>query len=437
MAERGWRRNPTVILGALTTLNGLNYLDRYVVAATLTLILEDFKLSDSQGGLLQSMFIVTYALACPVAGWLGDRGNRMWLAAAGIFVWSLATVGSGLAPTYAMLLLARAMTGVGEAGYGVVTPALLSDCYPPPRRPAVLGIFYAAIPVGSALGYVVGGVIGQAHGWRQAFFVAGAPGIALALLLLLLVEPRRGTLDATPAPAPTAVSSRGVIRLLWSRKSYGVNTTAQIIYTFAMGGLATWAPAYFVRERGIPLAVAASTFGLLLVVAGFLGTLIGGSLAQRLARRWPDAAFRLSGWSLTLSIVFTLFAILSPHPVIFWPAMFVMLLLLFINVGPLNAALANVLPAALRARGFALTTMLMHLLGDAISPWLIGNASDQFGLKIPVLVTGCLLSVSGLVLLIGRRTLEHDLLAMQGAPGAAPLGIGGPETQNPRGPAGA
>ncbi len=192
-----------------------------------------------------------------------------------------------------------------------------------------------------------------------------------------------------------------------------------------MGGLATWAPAYFVRERGIPLGVATSTFGGLLVVAGFLGTLIGGRLAQRLARRSPGADFVLSGWSLTASIVFTLFAILSPQPLVFWPAMFVMLLLLFINIGPLNAAMANVLPAALRARGFALTTMLMHLLGDAVSPWLIGVASDAVGLKLPVLITGCLLSLSGLVLLVGRHTLVRDLEAMGAAPGAAASPMGG------------
>jgi len=422
MAGSTWRSRPGLILGALTALNGLNYLDRYVAAATLTLILADLKISDSQGGLLQSMFIVTYALACPVAGWLGDRGSRMRLAAAGIFIWSLATVGSGLATSYALLLLARAVTGIGEAGYGVVTPALLSDCYPAARRAAVLGIFYAAIPVGSALGYIVGGLVGEAYGWQAAFFVAGAPGVALAFLLLLLTEPARGTLDAAPAAGPAPDAS---VRSLLRRKSYVVNTAAQIIYTFAMGGLATWAPAYFVRERGIPLGVATSTFGGLLVVAGFLGTLIGGRLAQRLARRSPGADFVLSGWSLTASIVFTLFAILSPQPLVFWPAMFVMLLLLFINIGPLNAAMANVLPAALRARGFALTTMLMHLLGDAVSPWLIGVASDAVGLKLPVLITGCLLSLSGLVLLVGRHTLVRDLEAMGAAPGAAASPMGG------------
>jgi MFS transporter, Spinster family, sphingosine-1-phosphate transporter len=425
VAGSDWRRSPAVILGALTALNGLNYLDRYVAAATLTLILPDLGISDAQGGLLQSIFIVTYALACPLAGSLGDRVNRMHLAATGIFIWSLATVGSGLATTYALLIVARALTGVGEAGYGVVTPPLLSDCYPPDRRARVLGIFYAAIPVGSALGYIVGGVIGEHYGWRNAFFVAGAPGIALAFVLLLLVEPRRGALDA--APARPASASSASMRTLFARKSYTVNTAAQIIYTFAMGGLATWAPAYFVRERGISLAVASTTFGLLLVIAGFLGTLIGGRLAQTLARRWPGADFVLSGWSLTISIVFTLFAILSPTPMVFWPAMFAMLLLLFVNIGPLNAAMANVLPAEVRARGFALTTMLIHLLGDAISPWLIGVASDRIGLKIPVLVTGCLLAAAGLVLLFGRKTLEHDLRAMQGAPadGAPAIGAHG------------
>lgn len=418
MARNGWRRSPTVILSALTALNGLNYLDRYVAAATLTLILADLRISDSQGGLLQSIFIVTYALACPVAGMLGDRVNRMWLAAAGIFVWSLATVGSGLATTYAMLVLARALTGVGEAGYGVVTPPLLSDCYPPERRARAMAIFYAAIPVGSALGYIVGGVIGQHYGWRNAFFVAGAPGVILAFFLLLLAEPRRGAQDAVAA-GPVGGPAR-FVQALGPRKSYWVNTASQIIYTFAMGGLATWAPAYFVRERGIPLAVATTTFGMLLVVAGFLGTLIGGRLALILARRWPGADFVLSGWSLTISIVFTLFAILSPTPAVFWPAMFVMLLLLFINIGPLNAAMANVLPPEVRARGFALTTMLIHLLGDAISPWLIGEASDRIGLKIPVLVTGCLLAASGLVLLAGRKTLVEDLRAMGGRPAEGP-----------------
>ena len=400
---------PGVVLAVLTGLNGLNYLDRYVAAATLPLILADLALSDTAGGLLQSAFIITYSLACPVAGWLGDRQPRMRLAAAGVFVWSLATVASGLAPTYALLLVARAVIGVGEASYAVVTPSLLSDCYPSDRRARVLGIFYAAIPVGTAVGYVLGGLVGEAFGWRAAFFVAGAPGALLAFLLTRLPEPQRGALDPPSAGNAAPLGIGASLRALAARRSYVVNTAAQVIYTFAMGGLATWMPTYFVRERGIPLGTAASTFGLLLVVAGFAGTLVGGRLSDVFTKRAPSAHFTLSGATLVASVAFTLPAILAPSPAIFWPAIFVTLFLLFMNIGPLNAAMANVLPADLRARGFAVTTMVMHLLGDAASPWLIGVASDRVGLTVPVLVTGCTLGVAGLVLLVGRGSLAADM----------------------------
>ena len=413
MSGSRWSRSPGVILGSLTTLNALNYVDRYVAAATLPLILADLAISDAQGGLLQSLFIVAYSLACGPAGWLGDVGKRLRLVAGGVFVWSVATVASGLAPTYGWLLLARAVIGIGEASYAVVTPSLLSDCYPAERRARMLGIFYAAIPIGTALGYIVGGVIGAAHGWRAAFFVAGAPGAALAFLLLFLTEPERGAQD-TAHGAATPLGLTPSLRALVSRRSYVVNTAAQIIYTFSMGGLATWMPTYFVRERGIPLGTASTTFGLLLVVAGFAGTLLGGRISSAVARRYPGADFIVSGWSLAASIVFTCFAILAPQPAVFWPAMFVTLLLVFVNIGPLNAAMANVLTAELRARGFAVTTLLMHLLGDAASPWLIGEVSDQIGLLAPVLVTGCLLAAAGAILLAGRATLEADLNAAKG-----------------------
>src|SRR5262250_2194221 len=408
MAARDWPASPRVILGSLTTLNLLNYLDRYVSAATLPLILTDLAITDAQGGLLQSLFIIAYALACGPAGWLGDSGRRLRLVASGVFVWSVATVASGLAPTYGWLLLARAVIGIGEASYAVVTPSILSDCYPAERRAPVLGIFYAAMPIGAALGYIVGGLVGSSHGWRAAFFVAGVPGALLVFLLLFLTEPARGSQDRTHA-AVTSLGLPASLRALASRRSYLVNTAAQIIYTFSMGGLATWMPTYFLREREIPLASASATFGLLLVVAGFAGTLLGGRLSALVARRRPGADFIVSGWSLVASIFFTLFAVLAPQPAVFWPAMFVTLLLVFINIGPLNAAMSNILPAELRGRGFAVTGLLIHLLGDAVSPWLIGVFSDLIGLRVPVLVTGCLLGAAGAVLLAGRSTLVTDL----------------------------
>ncbi len=415
-------------LTVLTGLNVLNYVDRYVGAAILPLILASLSLSDTKGGLLQSVFIITYSLVSPLAGWLGDRCARLPLATAGVLVWSVATVASGLAPTYALLLLARAVIGVGEASYAVVTPSFLSDLYPPERRGRALAIFYAAIPAGTALGYVLGGAVGSMFGWRAAFFIAGAPGALLGLTLLFLSEPPRGAFDTSETPA-TPLAFVASLRALFARRSYIFNMAAQIIYTFAMGGLATWMPTYFVRERHIPLATATSTFGLLLVVAGFGGTLLGGQLGDRLAARFRGAQFAVSGWGLVVSLLFTIPAVLSPTPVFFWPSMFVTLVLLFLNIGPLNAAMANVLPPDLRARGFALTTMVIHLLGDAASPWLIGVVSDRVGLTAPVLATGVLLAASGVILLAGRAALERDLQAT-----AERTGVRGPQQAAASGP---
>jgi MFS family permease len=400
-------------LAVLTGLNLLNYIDRFIPSAVLPSIIATLHIKDGQAGSLQTLFILTYSVISPVAGWLGDRNPRFRLAALGVFVWSAATVGSGLAPTFLALVLARSMIGVGEASYSVVTPSLLSDFYPPDQRARVLAIFYAAIPVGSALGYVLGGAIESVWGWRWAFFVAGAPGAVLAAILLFLREPPRGQFDP-PAKKEhldkaSVAHSLGELR---ARPSYIFNTIAQTIYTFAIGGLAGWMPTYFVRERHLPLKTADLTFGGVLLLAGFAGTLLGGRLGDRIARSRPDGYFVMSGGALVLSLPFTLLGVLSPTPAIFWPAMFVTLLLLFLNTGPLNAAMANVLPANLRGFGFALYTMSIHLFGDAASPWLIGLASDRVGLKWPVLVTGMMLGVAGVVLLIGRRSLARDLEAI-------------------------
>ena len=409
--------SPRAALAILTGLNFLNYVDRFIPAAVMPSIIAALHLKDSQAGSLSTLFILSYSLVSPVAGWLADRKPRFQLAALGVFIWSLATFGSGLALTFLALVVARALTGVGEASYVVITPSLVSDYYRPARRGRALAIFYAAIPVGSALGYVLGGAINARFGWRWAFFLAGAPGAALALTLLFLRDPPRGALDVAegPAPVPGAAaalpavlpppSSGALLRI----PSFLFNTAAQIIYTFVVGGLATWMPTYFVRVRHLPLASADLMFGGVLAAAGLVGTLIGGRLGDRMAARHPSGHFLLAGASLLLSVPFAVAGIVAPSPAIFWPAMFVALTLLFLNTGPLNAAMANVLPAQLRGWGFAMNTMAIHLLGDAASPTVIGFASDRMGLKLPVLVTVTLPFLAGLVLLAGRSALTRDL----------------------------
>ena len=401
--------SPRTALAVLTGLNFLNYLDRYIPAAVLKPMSAELHMSGAKAGSLQFAFILTFAVISPLFGWLGDRRTRFSLAAIGVFIWSAATFASGLATSYPLLLLARGLTAVGEASYTVVTPSLISDYFPADRRGRALALFYAAIPIGSAVGFVVGGTVDAHWGWRAAFYVAGAPGAALGAVLLMFRDPVRGTFDAVKAHVARPV--RETLEALRDRRSYVFNTVGQIIYTFTVGGLGFWMPTYFVEVRHLTNEAATSSFGLVLVLAGFGGTLIGGLGGDTLARRRPDGHFTLSGGAFVASLPFTLLAVLHPSPAIFWPAMFMTLLLFFINTGPLTAAMANVLPAELRASGIALNTAAIHVLGDAPSPLVIGFVKDRIGLAPPVLVTGLLVVVAGLVLLAGRAALRRDLQA--------------------------
>ena len=397
-------------LAVLTSLNLLNYVDRYLASGMLPKIAADLHLKDADSGLLFTVLILTYASVSPLAGWLGDRRARLPIAAVGVLVWSVATFGSGLAPSLAVFLTMRALVGVGEASYAVVTPPVLSDYYPASQRPRALSVFYAAIPLGSAVGFALGGVLGQHLGWRPAFFIAGGPGALLAMSLFFLKDPPRGANDAaSTAPAAKLSISEG-LALMFSRPSFIYNNAAQAIYTFSLGGLAVFMPTFLQRERHLPLDKTGVLFGGILCLAGFAGTLVGGRLNERLATRTRTAAFDLSGYGLIASLPFTALAILSPRPAIFWPSIGVTLFLIFLSIGPLNAAIANVLPAAVRSQGFAVNVLSIHLLGDAISPYFIGLASDSFGgLKWPLFGAGALLVLAGLVLLAARRTLERDL----------------------------
>src|SRR5664279_3184342 len=311
---------PATTLSVLTGINALNYLDRFLLSPLLPLIIVGLRLSDGQAGSLQSAFILVYAVICPVAGWLGDRMSRLRVAALGVVLWSIATFVSGLAPTFAWLLLARALVGIGEATYSVITPSLLADHYPPKRRARALSIFYAAMPFGIFLGYLLGGQIGAHYGWRPAFFIAGGPGLLCALALFLLRDPPRGRFDGQENPEKK-LPLAAFLRVLRQRPSYFHNVAAQTIFSFTMGGLGVWMPTYFVRERHLGVAQASTIFGALLLGTGFVGTLLGGPVSDRLAQKYRGAHFTFSGLTLLAALPFTALAVLSPSPAIYWPAM--------------------------------------------------------------------------------------------------------------------
>jgi len=233
----------------------------------------ELHLSDTQLGSLMTGFLMVYMLAAPLFGRLGDTRSRNRLLAVGVAIWSVATGLAGLARNYAGLFAARAAVGIGEAAYGTISPALLADYFPRQERGRVFAVFFAAIPIGSALGYIVGGLVDRYFGWRQAFFVAGVPGLVLAAFAWRLYDPPRGSQDsAEEVPR----STRGAYHTLIRNRPYLLTILGYAAYTFAIGALAFWTPTFLERVRGIPKAHATVQFGAVVVVTGFVGTYLGG-----------------------------------------------------------------------------------------------------------------------------------------------------------------
>jgi MFS transporter, Spinster family, sphingosine-1-phosphate transporter len=386
--QKSWLSSAGFGLGVLSFINLFSYLDRYVVSALIeSLKHANLGLSDANLGSLMSGFLVVYTLTAPIFGALGDRRSRPRLIALGVACWSFATALSGFAGSYLTLLAARASVGIGEAAYVTIAPSLLSDYFPVRQRGRVMAIFFCAIPVGSALGYVVGGLIDKHYGWRMAFFVAGGPGLLLAALCLLLRDPPRGAQDGT-GPAATGPNTLSNVRKdTWAaygrlvhNKPYVLTILGYAAYTFAVGGLAVWMPAFLERVRGIPRSEATVSFGAIVVITGFIGTFVGGWLGDYCAKYSRQAYLWLSAIATLIAAPFAWMALTTESHTLYLTCMVTAQLCLFLSTGPINAAIINLVLATERATAIALGVFAIHLFGDALSPPLIGALSDHFSL---------------------------------------------------------
>ena len=401
-----------VALTVLASINLLNYLDRYVVSA----LLPDLKrapmhLDDFQLGTLMSGFLIVYMLAAPVFGRLGDRGSRPRPIAIGVFLWSLATGVSGLARNYAQLLAARAIVGIGEAAYGTIAPSLLADFFARRTRGRAFAVFNMAIPVGAALGYIVGGLMRQHFSWHAAFYVAGIPGVLLAVLILRLPDPQRGAQDengpgsspVTGEPAGKGGASWAVYLRLIRQRPYLLTVLGYAAYTFALGGLAFWMPTFLERVRGIPAEKASAGFGEIVVLTGFIGTFAGGWLGDYWLQYSRQAYLWMSGWITLLAVPAAYLALAAAAPAVFYPALIAAELLLFMSTGPINTAIVNLVSPAERASAVALSILAIHLLGDVLSPSIIGGLSDVSSLGAAVMIVPGAVAISAALWLLAAR----------------------------------
>jgi MFS family permease len=391
-------RTATTALFLLTALNLFNFIDRYVLPGVQPLIQHDFHIDDARAGLLTSAFFFTYMLVAPATGWLGDRLPRKPLIVAGALIWSAATLLTAFVHDYQTLLIRHAAVGIGEATFSIFAPALLADFYPEEERNRVLSIFYITIPVGGALGYLMGGELGEHFGWRMPFYVAALPGVLIALAFWLFVrEPERGGADTLKATAARA-SFSGLFR----NRAYWTATLGMAMWTFAVGGISTWLPTFLRRFAGYSIAGAGLTAGEITAIDGLLATIAGGWLAQQWIKSNHRALYLVSAWGTLLAVPFALVVFFGPAHFLL-PGAYAAEFCLFLSTGPLNAAIVNSVAAPIRATAISVNLFVIHALGDAFSPGLIGRISDVSNLRIGLAATLVSLTISGAILFFGSR----------------------------------
>ena len=379
---------PLATLVALTGLNLLDYLDRQLLAAVLPALQADLKIGDQKAGTIATAFMLGYFLTAPIFGWLGDRMSRRWLIAGGVFVWSLGTLLSGHAGGYVSLVLFRVLVGFGEASFGTISPGWIADLFPPLRRNNAITIFYFAIPVGSALGYLAGGYLAVHFGWRSAFLWAGYPGLLLAFTLFLFREPARGateTPDGKPVTTPAKVGWSGYLTLL-KIPAYVLVVAGYIAQTFAMGGFSLWAPTFLYRVHHMALDQAAFFFSASLAATGLVATLAGGFWATRWQRKTGTGYAWVLALSAALAAPAAFAAFTLSDPGLAKIALVATMFLLFLSTGPVNTLILETVPVAMRASAMAASIFAIHLFGDLGSPTFVGYLSDKWGdLRLAVL----------------------------------------------------
>jgi MFS transporter, Spinster family, sphingosine-1-phosphate transporter len=408
-----WKPGAVTSLALLLGINLFNYIDRQVLAAVEPEIRAAFfsphdPNAMAKTGSLATAFLFTYMITAPILGWLADRFSRWIIIGCAVVLWSFASGASGLAATFGILFLTRVFVGVGEGGYGPAAPTILSDLFPLATRGRVLAAFCAAIPVGSALGYVLGGAINVHLGWRWAFYLVTPPGLILGALCFWLRDPRAGA----DALVPKYVAGWSDYMTLAKTPSFVLNCFAQTAMTFVLGGIAFWMPAYL-RFRGQP-DTARIWLGVITVVAGLTSTIAGGSLGDRLRGRFPGSYFLVSGVGMLLAFPLFLAMLYAPFPAA-WYYFSGAVFFVFLNTGPSNTALANVAIPAVRATAFAVNIFIIHALGDAISPPVIGAVAGHWNMNIGFFLVSAMMLVSGFIWLAGMKSLPADTAAVENA----------------------
>jgi MFS transporter, Spinster family, sphingosine-1-phosphate transporter len=388
----------TTALILLTALNFVNYIDRYILPGVQEQVKSEFRITDEQIGSLTLWFMLAYMLTSPITGWLGDRFPRKPMIVIAALFWSGINFLTATVHSYDSLNIRHAALGVGEASFGIFAPAILSDFYPEGQRNRVLTIFNVAIPVGAALGYLVGGTVGERFGWRMSFIVSAIPGAIIALLILFFMkEPARGASQQDKAKL-----EKGTVLSLLKNKAYLASILGYAAVTFSLGGISWWMPSFLQRIGGHTQSSAAFLMGAITVVTGLGGTITGGIIAQRWSRTTSKALYFVPAISAALAVPPALVCFFGPKSLTI-PSLAIAIFLIFLGTGPVNAATVNAVRPEIRATALAGQLFIIHALGDAISPRVIGAVSDRSNLNLGLGSTLITLVLASIIFFIGSR----------------------------------
>lgn len=388
---------PRTALIVLTALNLLNYADRNILFAVQPLVQDEFHLTKTQVGYLTSAFLGFYMIAAPFVGPLADRYSRKLIIVLGAMFWSGVTLLTALTHTYGQLLVRHTLVGVGEATFVTIAPTFVADLFSEDKRGRILGVFYLAIPVGSAAGYLVGGSLAPIYGWRFPFYIGAVPGFLLALAVLFLKEPERGQFDTLPGNR-----ERSTVFGLSHNRAFLTATLGMAAMTFSLGGIQVWMPQFLYSERHYSLQSANFIFGVIIVVDGILASLAGGWLGDYLLRRMKSSYYLVSAVSMALGVPFMIVALFTSGPAML-PAIAVAAFFLLLNTSPLNAAVINSVDAHIRATAIAANIFIIHILGDVPSPTMMGWVADHRSLQIAFVLPVIAMVGSSAILFAGMK----------------------------------
>jgi predicted MFS family arabinose efflux permease len=414
-ARDGWTPRSVYTLVLLTLIWAISFADRQMLGLLAPLIKADLELSDTSLGLITGfVFVLLYSvLGVPVAR-LADRASRRNILAAGVAVWSLMTGLSGLAANVWQLTLARLLMGAGEAAANAPATTLAADIAGPRRRQTAMAVLSTGSGLSALLLLPPAGWIAQAWGWRGAFMAAGWTGLALCGLLLLTVrEPPRAPAPAAGRPRDDAL---GAARFLLGSRAYVLTVLGGAFVGVSLYASQAWHPSFLARVHHLPIGEVGLASGVLRGVAGIIGTLLGGVLAERLARRDARWLLLTPGLACILALPAELLFLLSPDLKLALTGMLGYHLFIGMHFGPIYVACHALARPTMRATATAVFLLVANLTGQIVGPLAVGFLNDQwaaaFGeeaIRYSLLLGGACVLAGGLILTLASRTVEADV----------------------------